>query len=223
MREMLVEQRDVFYYVTVMNENYVHPAMPADAREGIVKGMYRLRESSIDGGGKRDKKAAALRVQLLGSGTILREVLAAAEMLEQEWKVSADVWSVTSFTELRREGMEIDRWNRLHPDQDARPTWVEKCLGGTSGPVIAATDYMRSVGDMIRNWVPRRYTVLGTDGFGRSDTRVALRRFFEVDRHHVVVAALKSLADEGSIERKLVKQAIERYGIDSEAGNPWAR
>ena len=137
--------------------------------------------------------------------------------------MSGDVWSVTSFTELRRQGMEIDRWNRLHPDQAPRSTWVEKCLGETSGPVVAATDYMRTVGDMIRNWVPRRYTVLGTDGFGRSDTRVALRRFFEVDRHHVVVAALKSLADEGTIERAVVKQAIMKYGIDTEAGNPWDR
>ena len=220
-RRMLEEQEDVFYYVTVMNENYVHPAMPADAREGIIKGMYHLREAAL----AQDKgaKKGAARVQLLGSGTILREVIAAAELLEQDWKVAADVWSVTSFTELRREGMEVDRWNRLHPDQAPRATWVETCLAGSAGPVITATDYMRSVGDMIRNWVPRRYTVLGTDGFGRSDTRVALRRFFEVDRHHVVVAALKSLADEGTIERKLVKQAIEKYGIDSEAGNPWDR
>ena len=217
-RRMLEEQEDVFYYVTVMNENYVHPAMPADAREGIIRGMYRLSEAA----GKSAKKPAP-RVQLLGSGTILREVIAAAELLEQDWKVVADVWSVTSFTELRREGMEVDRWNRLHPDQDPRATWVEQCLAGTDGPVVAATDYMRAVGDMIRNWVPRRYTVLGTDGFGRSDTRVALRRFFEVDRHHVTVAALKSLADEGKIERAVVKQAIEKYGIDTEGGNPWDR
>jgi len=217
-RRMLEEQEDVFYYVTVMNENYVHPAMPAGAREGIVKGMYRLSEAV----GKSSKKPAP-RVQLLGSGTILREVIAASELLEQDWKVAADVWSVTSFTELRREGMEVDRWNRLHPDQEPRATWVEQCLGGSEGPVVAATDYMRTVGDMIRNWVPRRYTVLGTDGFGRSDTRVALRRFFEVDRHHVTVAALKSLADEGTIDRQLVKQAIEKYGIDTEGGNPWDR
>jgi len=220
-RRMLEEQEDVFYYVTVMNENYAHPAMPANAREGIIRGMYRLRESAVVEG-KRAKKSSP-RVQLLGSGTIMREVIAAAEMLEQEWKIGADLWSVTSFTELRRQGMEIDRWNRLHPDQAPRSTWVEKCLGETSGPVVAATDYMRTVGDMIRNWVPRRYTVLGTDGFGRSDTRVALRRFFEVDRHHVVVAALKSLADEGTIERAVVKQAIMKYGIDTEAGNPWDR
>jgi len=220
-RRMLEEQEDVFFYVTVMNENYAHPAMPANAREGIIKGMYRLRESAAVE--DRRAKKSAPRVQLLGSGTIMREVIAAAELLEQDWKIGADLWSVTSFTELRREGMEIDRWNRLHPDQAPRPTWVETCLGETSGPVVAATDYMRTVGDMIRNWVPRRYTVLGTDGFGRSDTRVALRRFFEVDRHHVVVAALKSLADEGTIERAVVKQAIEKYGIDTESGNPWDR
>jgi len=210
MRRVLEDQEDVFYYVTVMNENYVHPPMSEGAREGILKGMYRLRAS-----------AASARVQLLGSGTILREVLAAAELLEQDWNVAADVWSVTSFTELRREGMEVDRWNRLHPDAKPRQTHVERCLDASQGPVIAATDYMRTVGDLIRNWVPRRYTVLGTDGFGRSDTRAALRSFFEVDRHHVTVAALKALADEGTIDRQLVKQAIEKYGIDPDRPNAW--
>jgi pyruvate dehydrogenase E1 component len=213
MRRMLEEQEDVFYYVTIMNENYAHPAMPEGVREGILKGMYRLREAK---GGKREAQ-----VQLLGSGTILREVLAAADLLEQEWKVSADVWSVTSFTELRRDGMDVERYNRLHPDQEPRASWVEKSLGSTKGPVIASTDYMRTVGDLIRPWVPRRYSVLGTDGFGRSDTREALRSFFEVGRHHVVVAALKALADEGTIDRKVVKQAIEKYGIETERRNPW--
>jgi pyruvate dehydrogenase E1 component len=160
-------------------------------------------------------------VQLLGSGTILREVLAAADLLEQDWSIAADVWSVTSFTELRREGMDVERYNRLHPDQDSRASWVEKCLSSTVGPIIASTDYMRTIGDLIRPWVPRRYSVLGTDGFGRSDTRAALRSFFEVDRHHVTVAALKALADEGTIERKLVKQAIDQYGIDPNRRNPW--
>ncbi len=212
-RRMLDDQEDVFYYVTVMNENYAHPAIPEGAREGILKGMYRIREAK---GGKREVK-----VQLLGSGTILREVLAAADLLEKDWQVSADVWSVTSFTELRRDGMDVERYNRLHPDQAPRQSWVEKCLGPTSGPVITSTDYMRSVGDLIRTWVPRRYSVLGTDGFGRSDTRAALRSFFEVDRHHVTVAALNALADDGMIERKVVKQAIEKYGIDTERRNPW--
>ena len=213
MRRMLEEQEDVFYYVTVMNENYAHPAMPEGAQEGILKGMYRLRAAR----GARRKAS----VQLLGSGTILREVLAAAHLLEQDWQVSADVWSVTSFTELRREGMDAERYNRLHPDQAPRESWVEKCLGPSAGPIIASTDYMRTVGDLIRPWVPRRYSVLGTDGFGRSDTREALRSFFEVDRFHVTVAALKALADDGVIERTLVKQAIDKYAIDPERRNPW--
>ena len=161
------------------------------------------------------------RVQLLGAGTILREVLAAAEMLEQDWKVSADVWSVTSFTELRRDGMGVERWNRLHPDAKQKQSWVEHCLDQTAGPVIAASDYMRAVPDMIRNWVPRRYVALGTDGYGRSDTRTALRDFFEVDRNHVTVAALKALADEGKIDAKTVRMAIEKYGIAVERANPW--
>jgi pyruvate dehydrogenase E1 component len=214
MRRMLEEQEDVFYYVTVMNENYAHGPMPEGAREGILKGMYRLRQSPVTG--------HQSRVQLLGSGTILREVLAAAELLEQDWNVAADVWSVTSFTELRREGIEADRWNRLHPEAAPRLTHVGQCLQPTQGPIIAATDYMRTVGDLIRNWVPRRYTVLGTDGFGRSDTRAALRSFFEVDRHHVTLAALKSLADEGAIDRGLVKQAIEKYGIDPGRPSSWS-
>jgi pyruvate dehydrogenase E1 component len=222
MRRMLQEQEDVFYYVTVMNENYAHRAMPAGAEQGILRGMYLVREAS----GERQQargRATAPTVQLLGAGTILREVLAAAELLEQDWKVAADVWSVTSFTELRREGIAVDRWNRLHPDAEPRRTWIEQCLAPTAGPVVASTDYMRAVGDMIRNWVPRPYTVLGTDGFGRSDTRAALRDFFEVDRHHVTVAALKALADEGTVDRKLVRRAIEKYGLETERGNPWER
>jgi pyruvate dehydrogenase E1 component len=160
-------------------------------------------------------------VQLLGSGTILREVLAAAELLEADWKVAADVWSVTSFTELRRDGLGIERWNRLHPDAQPKPTWVEQGLAKTSGPVIAASDYMRALPDMIRTWVPRKYVVLGTDGFGRSDSRAALRDFFEVDRNNIVVAALKALADEGTIDRKIVGRAIEKYGIAADRPNPW--
>jgi pyruvate dehydrogenase E1 component len=218
MRRMLENQEDVFYYVTVMNENYVHPAMPKGAEEGILRGMHRVREAK---GVRREAKTASPTVQLLGSGTILREVLAAAEMLESDWKIGADVWSVTSFTELRRDGMGVERWNRLHPDAKPKQSWVEQCLEKTSGPVIAASDYMRTVGDMIRTWVPRRYTVLGTDGFGRSDSRSALRDFFEVDRHHIVVAALKALADEGTIDRKIAGRAIEKYGIAAERANPW--
>jgi pyruvate dehydrogenase E1 component len=227
MRRMLEEQQDVFYYVTVMNENYAHPAMPAGAEAGILKGMYRIREaggaSDEARGARRGARGAKPNVQLLGSGTILREVLAAADLLEQDWKVAADVWSVTSFTELRREGIAIERWNRMHPDAEPKRTWVEQCLAPTAGPIVASTDYMRTVPDLIRTWVPRRYVALGTDGFGRSDTRAALRDFFEVDRHHVAVAALKALADEGTIDRKLVKQAIEKYGVQTERANPWDR
>lgn len=213
MRCMLEEQEDVFYYVTVMNENYVHPALPTGAKDGILKGMYRLRESAGASG--------AAMVTLLGSGTILREVIAAAELLESEWKVSAEVWSVTSFTELRRDGMSKERHNRLHPGEPARQTWVGECLAQSEWPVIAATDYMRAVPDLIRAWVLRPYAVLGTDGFGRSDTRAGLRGFFEVDRHHVVVAALKVLADDGAVEPGTVEQAIAAYGIDTERGDPW--
>jgi pyruvate dehydrogenase E1 component len=219
MRRMLEQEEDVFYYVTVMNENYVHPPMPASAREGIVRGMYRLRASPLAGAGSAG--GSAPRVRLLGSGTILREAIAAAELLERDWRVAADVWSVTSFTELRREGLAVERWNRLHPDGPPRRTWVEDCLSPCVGPVIAATDYVRAVADLVRAWVPRPYTVLGTDGFGRSDTRAALRGFFEVDRHHIALAALSSLAEEGAIERARVGEAIARYGIDADRPNPW--
>jgi pyruvate dehydrogenase E1 component len=222
-RRMLEDQEDVFYYVTVMNENYAHPGMPAGAEEGILKGMYRLRTSPLpltgEGQGRGGHRP---RAQLLGSGTILREVLAAAELLESDWNVGADVWSVTSFTELRRDSLAIERSNRLNPGEEDRKTWVERCLDGTQGPVIASTDYMRALPDMIRTWVPRRYVTLGTDGFGRSDTRAALRRFFEVDRFHVVIATLKALADDGTLPRAVVKQAIAKYGIDGSAPEPWA-
>ncbi len=220
MRRMMEAQEDIFYYITVMNENYAHPVMPKGLEDGILKGMYRLREAGGSGreaGGGRREEA----VQLLGSGTILREVLAAAELLEKDWKISADVWSVTSFTELRRDGLAAERWNRLHPGQKPRKTWVEECLDKTSGPIIASTDYMRTVPDLIRTWMPRKYITLGTDGFGRSDSRAALRSFFEVDRYHVTVAALNALADEGSVDRKLVKKAIEKYAVRTDTPNPW--
>jgi pyruvate dehydrogenase E1 component len=218
MRRMLENQEDVFYYVTVMNENYAHPAMPKGAEEGILRGMYRIREAR---GARREAKSKLQTVQLLGAGTILREVLAAAELLESDWNVCADVWSVTSFTELRRDGIGVDRHNRLHPAGNQKQSWVEQCLAKSAGPVIAASDYMRTVADLIRNWVARRYVALGTDGFGRSDTRQQLRDFFEVDRRHVAVAALKALADEGAIEAKTVQQAIEKYAIAADRANPW--
>jgi pyruvate dehydrogenase E1 component len=210
LRRMLVEQEDVFYYLTLTNENYRHPAMPEDAQEGILRGMYLLRESNVDGP----------RVRLLGSGTILREVMAAADLLESDFAVAADVWSVTSFTELRRDGIEVERHNMLHPGEEARRAYVSERLGDRGGPVIAATDYIRAYADQIRQWVPGSYRVLGTDGYGRSDFRAALRRFFEVDRHYVAVAALKELADAGEVEAARVKEAIERYEIDADAPMP---
>ena len=160
-------------------------------------------------------------MQLLGSGTILREVLAAADMLEQDFGVAADVWSVTSYTELRRDGMDVERWNTLNPASPQRTSYVEQCLSDTSGPIIAASDYVRALPDLIRTWVPRRYVVLGTDGFGRSDTREALRRFFEVDRSAIVISALKALADDERIAPSVVAGAIERYGAGGAARNPW--
>jgi len=210
MRRMYQEQEDVFYYLTVMNENYTHPAMPKGAEAGIIKGMYLLSES----------KAKAPKVQLLGSGTILREVMAAAELLAKDFNVAADVWSVTSFNELRRDGLDCERWNMLHPEKKRRISYVEQCLAPRSGPAIAATDYIKSYADHIRPYVSARYKVLGTDGFGRSDTRKKLRHFFEVDRYYVAVAALKALADDGAIAAKEVNRAIKLYKIDPDKPNP---
>ena len=215
LRRMLAEQEDGFYYLTLMNENYPHPAMPEGAPEGILRGMYRLSQAP-----KRSKKP---RVQLLGSGTILREVMAAAELLESDFGVLADVWSVTSFTELRRDGLEVERFNMLHPTAKPRRAYVTEMLAGGAGPVIASTDYIRAYPDQIRQWVAgpdRSYRTLGTDGYGRSDTRAGLRRFFEVDRHYVTVAALRELAEAGEIEAEVVQQAIDRYEIDPEAPMP---
>jgi pyruvate dehydrogenase E1 component len=220
LRRMVAEQEDIFYYLTLMNENYAHPAMPEGAQEGILRGMYLLRDSNPPTRA-RSRKADGNRVQLLGSGTILREVLAAAELLEQDFGVLADVWSVTSFTELRREGIEVDRWNTLNPlAKKPKVAYVTEQLGQRQGPVIASTDYIRTLPDLIRTWVPGTYRVLGTDGFGRSDYRKALRGFFEVDRHHVVVSALKALADEGKLDLKQVAEAIKRYEIDPTAPMP---
>jgi pyruvate dehydrogenase E1 component len=180
----------VFYYVTVMNENYAQPPLPPAAEEGIRRGMYRLRESPLAVAGAAKTLP---RVQLLGSGTILREALAAADILEQEYDIAADVWSVTSFTELRRDGIACELWNREHPDHP-RQCWVAQCLADAPGPVIAASDYVRAVADLIRNWVPGTYRTLGTDGFGRSDTRLALRRYFQVDAQSIARTAASALA-----------------------------
>ena len=214
MRRMYHNQEDVFYYLTVMNENYAHPAMPKGAEEGIIKGMYRFSEGSR---GKGEGKKP--RVQLLGSGTILREVIAAAELLEKDFGVVSDVWSVTSYNELRREGIDCERWNTLHPEAKPRVSYVEQCLDAKI-PVISATDYIRAYSDQIRPFVKARYKTLGTDGFGRSDTRKKLRGFFEVDRHYVAIAALKALADEGTIPASEVSKAIKLYKINPDKPNP---
>ena len=213
MRRMFVEQEDVFYYLTVMNENYEHPEMPQGMEADIIKGMYLFRRGAA-------VAAGTPRVQLLGSGTIFREVIAAADLLKTDWGVEADLWSCPSFTELAREGVDAARWSMLHPSEKPRQTHVEHCLGDTHGPVIAATDYVRQYAEQIRPFINRRYVTLGTDGFGRSDTRKALRHFFEVDRYWVTLAALKALADDGAIDRKKVAEAIAKYGIDSNKPNP---
>src|SRR3569623_10031 len=214
LRRMVKEQEDVFYYITLMNENYSHPALPQGdgAREGIIKGMYKL----PDGG-----DAKGPRVQLLGSGVILREVIAAAELLKSDWGVTSDIWSCPSFNELGRQGRAATRWNMLHPTEKARVPWVTQQLAGTKGPVIASPDYVREFAAQIRELVPRRYQVLGTDGFGRSDSRKNLRRFFEVNRFYVAVAALKALADEGELPAAKVAEAIKKYEIDPEKPAPW--
>lgn len=214
LRRMVTNQEDVFYYLTLMNENYEHPAMPAGVEEGILKGMYLLREG---------KTKSKLRVQLLGSGTILREVEAAAELLEKDWGIAADVWSATSFTELRRDGLAAERWNLLHPEAKPRVSFVEKSLKERpAGPVVAASDYIKTFADQIRPFMPRDrvYRVLGTDGFGRSDSRAKLRHFFEVNRYFVAVAALKALAEQGEGKPKAVADAIKKYGIDPEKADP---
>jgi pyruvate dehydrogenase E1 component len=210
MRRMYQNQEDVFYYLTVMNENYAHPAMPKGAEEGIIKGMYKFSAS---------KTKAKAKVQLLGSGTILREVIAAVELLEKDFGVAADVWSVTSFNELRRDGIDCERWNTLHPESKPRTSFVDACLDDKT-PVVAATDYIRSYADQIRPFVKARYKTLGTDGFGRSDTRKKLRGFFEVDRYYVTIAALKVLADEGTIAASEVSKAIKLYKINPDKPNP---
>ena len=211
MKVMYEEQQNIFYYITVMNENYPQPAMPEGVEEDIIRGIYRYRQ------GSRKKK----RVQLMGSGTILREVIAAANLLEEEWNVAADVWSVTSFNELRRDGIDVERWNMLHPTKKPRVPHVQRMLGDARGPVVAATDYLRAFPEQIRPYLgDRHYLTLGTDGFGRSDLRSQLRKHFEVNRYYVVVGALKALADMGEIEPKVVAQAIKAYKIDPEKPNP---
>jgi pyruvate dehydrogenase E1 component len=216
LRRMIGEQEDVWYYITLMNENYEHPAMPEGVEEQILKGMYLFRAADADGPvGKKTP-----RVQLLGSGTIFREVLAAADLLASDFGVAADVWSVPSFNELRREGLDVERWNRLHPTEEPKRNHVETLLAGRPGPVIASTDYIKTFADQIRPFIDRRYAVLGTDGFGRSDYRKALREFFEVDRYFVTLAALHALAQDGLLPKERVAEAITKYDIDPDKPNP---
>ena len=212
LQEMYVDMKAKYYYITVMNENYVQPAMPKGCEEGIIKGMYLLKKNS--------KKSSRKVVQLLGSGTILREVVEAAAILKTDFDVDADVWSATSFNELRRDGLITSRWNMLHPEETPRQSFVEECLEGAKGPVVASTDYMKSYADQIREFISGTYTVLGTDGFGRSDTRERLRHFFEVDRYFIVVAALTALVEDNVVDVGQVAAAIKKFGIDPEKVNP---
>jgi pyruvate dehydrogenase E1 component len=214
LRRMYVDQEDIFYYITVMNENYTHPAMPKGIEQDILKGMYQF---------KQGDQSAKLRVHLLGSGAIFREAEFAAELLRSDWGVESDLWSCTSFTELARDAQSCERWNRLHPTETPKQSQVAHCLPDAKTPVIAATDYIRAFAEQIRSDIKAPYVVLGTDGFGRSDTRENLRRFFEVDRYYIAVAALKSLADNGQFDLAKVDVAIAKYGIDADVVAPWLR
>lgn len=210
LRRMVQNQEDVYYYITLMNENYSHPALPAGAEQGILKGLYSFSKSKTKGE----------KVQLMGSGVILREVIAAAELLEKDWGVSADVWSATSFTELRREGLDCERWNMLNPEKPQRLNYVAESLKDAKGPVIASTDYMKSFAEQIQRFVPNKFVALGTDGYGRSDSREALRDFFEVDARYITVAALKALSDEGKLPAAKVAEAVKKYNLDANKPNP---
>ena len=211
LKRMIEQKESIFYYITVMNETYEHPEMPAGVEAGIIAGMYKLQKA---------RESSELSVQLLGSGTILREVMAAAELLATDFNVHADVWSVTSFNLLAREGAEVERWNDFHPTEKAREAYVTRCLKEGKGPVIAATDYIKAYADQLRAFIPGVYKVLGTDGFGRSDTRRALRHFFEVDRFYIVITALKALVDQKKLPAEVVKKAMKQYNLDAEKPNP---
>jgi pyruvate dehydrogenase E1 component len=210
-RRMYVDQEDVFYYLTVENEPYPMPTQPEDSEEGILRGMYRFRSSGND--------SAELRAQLFGAGPILNQALRAQEILEERFNVAADVWSITSFKELYMDGIDCDRFNRLHPN-DRKLTWIEQCLGDTDGVYVIASDYVKALPHSICRWYPKAPVALGTDGFGRSESRAALRRFFEVDAEHIAVAALDALAREGKIGRDVVEGAVADFGIDRDAPNP---
>jgi pyruvate dehydrogenase E1 component len=211
LRRMYGEKEDVYYYITVMNENYPHPDMPAGAEDGIRKGLYLLQEGP----------EAGRKVQLMGSGTILREAMAAASILQQDFGVAAEIWSATSFTELRRDGVDCARWNRLNPEKEPRIPWVTQCLAERKGPVIAASDYVRAFADQVRGFLPQEdYIVLGTDGFGRSDTRERLRKFFEVDRFNIAYAAIYALYRKGQFGQGELLAAREKLGLNPDKVNP---
>ncbi len=214
MKRMYEDQENCFYYITTMNENYAHPEMPIGAEEGIIKGGYLLKEG---------KKKAKLKVQLMGAGSILREVEAAAEILKEQYSVESDIWSITSVNELTRDGQECERLNLLHPEDEPRKPYITQQLEGRQGPVVIATDYMKSYTEQLRAFIPADYHVLGTDGFGRSDTREKLRKFFQVSREYVVLATLKALADQGKIEKKVVSKAMVDLGIPAEQVSPLLR
>jgi pyruvate dehydrogenase E1 component len=216
LRRMNEKQEDVFYYLTVMNENYPQPSMPEGVREGILKGMYRFKKSNLS-------PSSPLKANLFGSGAILNEVIKASEILEEKFGVATDVWSITSYKELYREGIEVERWNCLHPEKAPRNPYVAQCLKGTEGVYVAASDYVRALPDSVVRWFPKKLISLGTDGYGRSDSREALRDFFEVDARHIVVATLSALGAEEKIPVELVQKAIREMGVNPEAGVPWKR
>jgi pyruvate dehydrogenase E1 component len=212
LKRMYGEKENVFYYITTMNENYTHPDMPEGAEEGIVKGIYKLKQ------GKKNVKKK--KVQLMGAGSILREVEAAADLLRDDWGVESDVWSVTSVNELAREGQSVDRWNRMNPEKEQKVAYLTETLSDTQGPFIISTDYVKTYTEQLRPYIPGPYTVLGTDGFGRSDSRSKLRAFFEVNRYYVAVAALRALAERGDIATSVVVDAIKKYELDVDKADP---
>ena len=214
MRRMFHEQEATFYYITMYNETYPQPPFPKEAAEGILKGMYRLKNTE----GKR--RATEVRAQLLGSGPILREVLRAHDILNEQFNINTDVWSVTSYKHLREEALDVERWNLLHPDHKAKQSYLSQCLDDTKGPVIAASDYMRLVPEQIARWLPARMLPLGTDGFGRSDDRQGLRRHFEVDAEHIAFATLSVLAQQGKVDKKTLRDAMKKLGIEPDKPNP---
>ena len=214
MKEMFEENRNVFYYLTVENENYEQPAMPEGCEDGIIRGMYKFESVEVKG------RKKAPRVQLLGSGAIMNEVRAAAQLLKDDWGVASDVWSVTSYNELARDGQHAHRWNLLHPDDNPKKPYVTQCLENQPGPVVSSTDYIKLHSEQLRAYIPKTYLTLGTDGFGRSDTREKLRHFFEVDRYYVTVTALSALAKDGEVDKERVLEAMRKYGIDRNKPNP---